>query len=137
MLMLTPPIIVDISYVVCLLRPRRHSMLIRCVLDVRAFLRVGLYLVRCPNLVLFACANVCCAGRPAPRYWAAREPPPRVPKAFQGSKCMGRVLQRGKYQVRAWPLHDIAITKSVGCMAQKRGFGGGRILRDGRAKVLQ
>ena len=44
--------------------------------------------VRRFNLVLFASTAVCCAGRPAACYWAAREALPRVPTAFQGSKCM-------------------------------------------------
>jgi len=36
-----------------------------------------------------------------------------------------------------WPLHDIAITNIVWCMAYKGSVGGGRILRNGRAIVLQ
>jgi len=42
-----------------------------------------------------------------------------------------------------WPLHDIAITKTVWCMAYKRGVGGGggggggRIWRISRAVVVQ
>jgi len=38
---------------------------------------------------------------PASRYWAARELLPRVPTAFQGSKCVRRELKRRKYQDRA------------------------------------
>jgi len=38
----------------------------------------------------------------------------------------------------AWPLHDIAITNIVWCIALKGGVGGGgRILRNDRATVLQ
>ena len=40
-------------------------------------------LVPCLNLVLFASTGVCCARRPATRYWAAREPTPRMPTAFR------------------------------------------------------
>ena len=36
-----------------------------------------------------------------------------------------------------WPLHDIAITNIVWCMAEKGGSVGGCILRNGRAIVLQ
>ena len=53
------------------------------------------------NLVLFASTTVCCAGRPATRYRAAREPLPRVPTAFQGSKCVRGELKRRKYHVKA------------------------------------
>jgi len=61
--------------------------------------RVRPNLVPCPNLVLFASTTVCCAGRPATRYRAAREPLPRVPTAFQGSKCVCGGLKRSQYQV--------------------------------------
>jgi len=50
---------------------------------------------------LFASTTVCCAGRPATRYRAARETLPRVPTAFQGSKCVLGELKRRKYQVKA------------------------------------
>jgi len=53
------------------------------------------------NLVLFASTTVCCAGRPATRYQAAREPRPRLPTAFQDSTCVRRELKRRKYEVRA------------------------------------
>jgi len=52
-------------------------------------------------LVLFASTTVSCAGRSATRYQAAREPLPRVPTAFQGSKCVRGGLQRTRYQVKA------------------------------------
>jgi len=58
-------------------------------------------LVPCPNLVLSASTTVCCAGRPATRYQAAREPLPRVPTAFQGSNCVRGGLKRREYQVKA------------------------------------
>jgi len=45
--------------------------------------------------------TVCCAGRPATRYQAAREPLPRVPTAFQGSKCVRGGLQGTRHQVKA------------------------------------
>jgi len=66
--------------------------------------RVRPNLVPCPNLILFASTTVCCAGRPATRYRAAREPLPRVPTAFQGSKCVcggGSSTRRREYQVKA------------------------------------
>ena len=50
---------------------------------------------------MFAKKSVCRAGRPAPRYRAAREPLPRVPTAFQGSKFVRRELRQRKYQVKA------------------------------------
>jgi len=53
-------------------------------------------------LVLFASTTVCCTGRPATRYRAAREHPPRAPTAFQGSKCVRGELKRRKYRVKAW-----------------------------------
>ena len=58
-------------------------------------------MVPCPNSVLFASTTVSCAGRPATRYRAAREALPRVPTAFQGSKCVRGELKRRKYQVKA------------------------------------
>jgi len=58
-------------------------------------------LVPCFNLVLFASTTVCCAGRPAARYRAARGALPRVPTAFQGSKFVRGELKPRKYQVRA------------------------------------
>jgi len=63
--------------------------------------RVRPNLVPCPNLVLFASTPVCCAGRPATRYRAAREHLPRVPTAFQCSKCVRGELKRREYQVKA------------------------------------
>jgi len=50
---------------------------------------------------MFAKTSVCRAGRPATRYRDAREPLPRVPTAFQGSKCVRGGLKRRKYQVKA------------------------------------
>ena len=44
---------------------------------------------------------MCCAGRPATRYRADKGAPPRVPTAFQSSKCVRGELKRRKYQVRA------------------------------------
>ena len=45
---------------------------------------------------------------------------------------------RSSYATSIRPLDDIAITDIAWCMALKRGgVGGGRILRNGRAKVLQ
>jgi len=41
-------------------------------------------------------------GRSATRYRVAREPFPRVPTAFQGSKCVRGELKRRKYQVKVW-----------------------------------
>ena len=58
-------------------------------------------LIPCFNLVLFASTTVCCAGRSATRYRAAREPLPCVPTAFQGSKCVRGELKRREYQVKA------------------------------------
>jgi len=52
-------------------------------------------------LVFFASTTVCCAGRPASGYRAAKEPLPRVPTAFQGLKCARGGLKCRKYQVRA------------------------------------
>ena len=40
------------------------------------------------SLPAYASTAVCCAGRPAACYRAAREPLPRVPTAFQVSKCV-------------------------------------------------
>jgi len=40
-------------------------------------------------------------------------------------------------ETKTWPLHNIAITNIVWCMAYNRGVGGGRILSNGRAMVLQ
>jgi len=56
---------------------------------------------RAPNVVLFASTSVSCAGHTGTRYWAAREPLPRVPTAFPGSKCVRGELKRRKYQVEA------------------------------------
>jgi len=59
-------------------------------------------MVPCFNLALFASTTVCCAGRPATCYRAARGALRRVPTAFQGSKCVrGELLKPRKYQVRA------------------------------------
>ena len=63
--------------------------------------RVRPNLVPCPNLVFFASTTVCCAGRSATRYRAARETLPRVPTAFQGSKCVRGGLKQREYQVKA------------------------------------
>jgi len=63
--------------------------------------RIRPNLVPCPNLVLFVSTTVCCAGRSATRYRAAREPLPRVTTAFQGSKCLRGGLKRSKYEVKA------------------------------------
>jgi len=52
----------------------------------RKYQRVRPNLIPCPNLVLFVSTTVCCAGRSATRYRAVREPLPRVPTAFHGSK---------------------------------------------------
>jgi len=52
--------------------------------------------------------------------------------------CKGlAALETLMHSFVTWPLHDIAITNIVWCMAQKGGVGGGRILRNGRAIVLQ
>jgi len=61
----------------------------------------ALNLVPCFNFVLFASTTVCCTGRPATRYRAAKEPLPRVPTAFQVSKCARGGLQGTRYQVKA------------------------------------
>ena len=53
--------------------------------------------------------SVCCAGSPMTRYREAREPLPRVPTAFQGSKCVRGGLQGTRYQVRANALLDCLI----------------------------
>ena len=44
---------------------------------------------------------------------------------------------RQRAPVSAWPLHNIAIINCVWCMAYKGAVGGGRILRNSRAIVLQ
>jgi len=44
---------------------------------------------------------------------------------------LGLTLNPLDYPPRAWPLHDIAFTNIVWCLAHKRGGrGGGRTLRD-------
>ena len=91
-----------------------------------------LYAIHHTKLVLaVACKGqsmtVSWAVRPATRYRAARGPLPRVPAAFQGSKCVDRVLKRRRCHVRTWPLHDIAFTNIAWCMAYKGGSVGGRI----------
>jgi len=90
-----------------------------------------------------ALASTAPSGIPPSGIPPSGTPPSGIPPAgnpsgiFRPVTRVAQVPPAGVVYVTGWPLHDIVITNIVWCMAYTGGAAGGRILRNGRAIVLQ